>query len=80
MQSTCQPFLVKPLQSYFPHTRRVRHVLTLTMNNVAQKEEAAVKMLLVLSVRNPSRLPVMFGAFASRIKRKSLIIFFFFLT
>jgi hypothetical protein len=28
-------------------------VLTLAINNVAQKEEAAMKMLLVLGVRNP---------------------------
>jgi hypothetical protein len=28
-------------------------VLTLAINNVAQKEEAAMKMLLVLDVRNP---------------------------
>jgi hypothetical protein len=32
---------------------------------------------LVLGVRNPSPLPVMFGAVISRIKRKSLIIFLF---
>jgi hypothetical protein len=52
-------------------------VLTLAINNFPKKEEAAMKMLLVLGVRNPSRLPVMFGAFISRVKRKSLIISLF---
>jgi hypothetical protein len=41
-------------------------VLTIAINNVAQKEEAAMKMLMVLGVRNPSPLPVI-GAFMSRI-------------
>jgi hypothetical protein len=52
-------------------------VLTLAINNVAQKEEAAMKMLLELGVRNPIQLPVMFGAFVSRIKCKSLLISLF---
>jgi hypothetical protein len=68
---------IKHLHSSFPHTCWVRQVLTLAINNVAQKEEAAMKMLLELGIRNPSRLPVMFGAFISRIKCKSLIIFLF---
>jgi hypothetical protein len=34
---------IKPLHSYFPHTCWVRQVLTLAINNVAQKEEATVE-------------------------------------
>jgi hypothetical protein len=34
---------MKPLHSYFPHTCWVRQVLTLAINNVAQKEEATPK-------------------------------------
>jgi ammonia channel protein AmtB len=52
-------------------------VLTLDINNVAQEEEEAMKMLLVLGVHNPQSLPVMFGAFVSRIKRNTMIIFLF---
>jgi hypothetical protein len=55
-------------------------VLTLAITMLLRRRklhEDDVKMLLVLGVRNPSRLPVMFGAFDSRIKRKSLIIFLF---
>jgi hypothetical protein len=44
---------IKLLHSSFPHTCRVRQVLTLAINNVVQKEEAARKMLLELGVRNP---------------------------
>jgi hypothetical protein len=42
-------------------------VFTLAINNIAQKEEVVVKMLLVLGVRNPSRLQVEFSAFIFRI-------------
>jgi hypothetical protein len=35
--------LLKPLHSSFPHTCWVRHVLTLAINNVAQKEDAAIE-------------------------------------
>jgi hypothetical protein len=66
-----------PLHSYFPTLCWVRHVLTLDINNVAQEEEEAMKMLLVLGVHNPQSLPVMFGAFVSRIKRNTMIIFLF---
>jgi hypothetical protein len=52
-------------------------VLTLAINNVAHKEETAMKMLLVLGVRNPQSTACDVEAFVSRIKRKSLIIFFF---
>jgi hypothetical protein len=55
-------------------------VLTLAINNVAQKEDllwSLLMMLLVLGIRNPSRLSVMFGAFVSQIKRKPVIIFLF---
>jgi hypothetical protein len=55
-------------------------VLTLAINNVAQKEEATRKScegVAGASVRNPSRPPVKFGAFVSRIKCKSLIILLF---
>jgi hypothetical protein len=52
-------------------------VLTLAINNVAQKEEAAMKMLLELGVRNPQSTACVVGAFVSRIKRKSLIILSF---
>jgi hypothetical protein len=56
-------------------------VLTLAINNVAQKEDAALKsgedVVGARRTQPPSRLPVMFGAFVSRIKRKSLIIFLF---
>jgi hypothetical protein len=34
---------IKPLYSFFPHTCRVRQVLTLAINNVAQKEDATLK-------------------------------------
>jgi hypothetical protein len=34
---------IKPLHSSFPHTCRVRQVLTLAINNVAQNEEATLK-------------------------------------
>jgi hypothetical protein len=37
----------------FPQTCWVRQLLTLAINNVAQKEEAAMKMLLILGVHNP---------------------------
>jgi hypothetical protein len=36
---------IKPLHSFFPLTCWVRQVVTLAMNNVAQKEEAVVKSL-----------------------------------
>jgi hypothetical protein len=36
---------IKHLHSYFPDTCGVRQVLTLAINNVAQKEEAATKSL-----------------------------------
>jgi hypothetical protein len=56
-------------------------VLTLDINNVAQKEEAALKSCEDVAgarrTQPPSRLPMMFGAFVSRIKCKSLIIFLF---
>jgi hypothetical protein len=56
-------------------------VLTLAINNVAQKEEATLKscedVASAMRTQPPSRLPVMFGAFVFRIKRKSLIIFLF---
>jgi hypothetical protein len=56
-------------------------VLTLAINNVAQNEEAAMKSCEDVAgarrTQPPSRLPVMFGAFVSRIKRKSMIIFLF---
>jgi hypothetical protein len=35
--------IIKPLHSYIPHTCWVRQVLTLAINNVAQKEEATLK-------------------------------------
>jgi hypothetical protein len=47
-------------------------VLTLAINNVAQKEEVALK-----SCEDVVGVPVKFGAFVSRIKCKSLIIFLF---
>jgi hypothetical protein len=34
---------IKPLHSFFSHTCWVRQVLTLAINNVAQKEEATLK-------------------------------------
>jgi hypothetical protein len=44
---------IKPLLSFFhPHLLSMT-VLTLAINIVAQKEEAAMKMLLELGVRNP---------------------------
>jgi hypothetical protein len=53
-------------------------VLTLDINNVAQKEEAALKSFEDVAEfkvnATPSQLLVEFGAFVSRIKRKSLII------
>jgi hypothetical protein len=54
-------------------------VLTLAINNVAQKEDATLKFYEdVAGVRRTQPpLPVMFGAFVSRIKRKSLKIFLF---
>jgi hypothetical protein len=52
-------------------------VLTIAINNVAQKEEASMKMLLVLGVRNPQSTVCEVGAFVFRIKHKSLIIFLF---
>jgi hypothetical protein len=36
---------IKPLHSYFPHTWWVRQVLTLAINNVAQKEEATLEFV-----------------------------------
>jgi hypothetical protein len=75
---------IKPLHSFFPRTCWVRQVLTLAINNVAQKEEASTwrwheDVLEFLAYATPSRLPVMFGVFVSRIKRKSMIIFLFLL-
>jgi hypothetical protein len=56
-------------------------VLTLAINNVAKKLETIMEfaedVVEVYAYATPSRLPVMFGAFVSKIKRKSLIIFFF---
>jgi hypothetical protein len=52
-------------------------VLTLAINNVAQKEEAAMKMLLVLDVCNPQSTACDVWSFVSMIKRKSLIISLF---
>jgi hypothetical protein len=68
---------IKPLHSSCPHTCWVRQVLTIAINNVAQKEEASMKMLLVLGVRNPQSTVCEVGAFVFRIKHKSLIIFLF---
>jgi hypothetical protein len=49
-------------------------VLTLAINNVAQKEEATLisceDVVEFQAYATPSRLPVMFDAFVSRIKRK----------
>jgi hypothetical protein len=69
---------IKPLHSYFPHTCWVRQVLTLAINNVAQKEEAAMKMLLVLGVCNPqsTACDVLEPSFLG-FKRNTLIIFLF---
>jgi hypothetical protein len=47
---------IKPLQFILSNTCFVRQVLTLAINIVAQKEEAAMKMLLVLGVRNPQSI------------------------
>jgi hypothetical protein len=56
-------------------------VLTLAINNIAQKEEATLKscedVVEFQAYATPRRLPVMFGVFVSRIKRKSLIISLF---
>jgi hypothetical protein len=54
-------------------------VLTLAINNVAQKEEDAMKTCEGVAefeaYATPSQLPVLFGAFVFRIKHKVLIIF-----
>jgi hypothetical protein len=42
-------------------------VLTLAIKNVSQKEEAAIKMLLVLGLRNPQSTACEVGAFISKI-------------
>jgi hypothetical protein len=34
-----QPFFVKSLHSYLPHTNWVQHVITLVINNVAQNKK-----------------------------------------
>jgi hypothetical protein len=52
-------------------------VLTLAINNVAQRRKLLWRCCGVLGVRNPSWLPVMFDAFVFKIKRKSLIISLF---
>jgi hypothetical protein len=56
-------------------------VLTLAINNVGRKEEAAMEFAKDVAefqaYTTPSRLPVMFGAFVSRIERNTLIIFRF---
>jgi hypothetical protein len=56
-------------------------VLTLAINNVAQKEEATLRSCEDVAgsrrTQPPSRLLVEFSASVSRIKRKTLIIFFF---
>jgi hypothetical protein len=76
-------FLVKPLHSYFPHTCRVRHVLTLGIYKQCRSERGSCYEVIaedVLSSRRmqpPSRLLVEFGAFVSKIKHKSLISSFF---
>jgi hypothetical protein len=56
-------------------------VLTLAINNVAQKEEATLKSCEDVAgsrcTQPPSRLLVKFGASVSKIMRKSLIISLF---
>jgi hypothetical protein len=72
---------IKPLHSYFPHTCWVRQVLTLAINNVAQKEEVDLKSCEdVAGARRTQPLVDClrcFVIFVSKIKRKSLIIFLF---
>jgi hypothetical protein len=43
MLNAYSPSTIKPLHSSFPHTCWVRQVLTLAINNVAQKEEATTE-------------------------------------
>jgi hypothetical protein len=52
-------------------------VFTLAINNVAQKEEVALKSYENVAGARRTQPPVVFGAFVSRIKRKSLIISIF---
>jgi hypothetical protein len=75
---------IKPLHSYFPHTCWVRQVLTLAINNVAQKEEADMKSCEDVAGARRAQPPVdclwCFVVFVSRIKRNTMIISLFFLT
>jgi hypothetical protein len=72
---------IKPLHSFFPHTCWVRQVLTLAINNVAQKEEATMKSCEDVAGARRTQPPVDYlwclEPSFSRIKRKSLVIFLF---
>jgi hypothetical protein len=49
---------IKPLHSYFPHSCWVRQVLTLAINNVAQKAEATPEFVEDVAGARRTRLPV----------------------
>jgi hypothetical protein len=73
--------LLKPLHSYFPHTCWVRHVLTLAIKMLLRKRKLIWSLLKMLLSSRHTQPPVdylwCFGAFISRIKRNTLIIFLF---
>jgi hypothetical protein len=73
---------IKPLHSYLsPHLLSTISAHPCYKQCCSERGSCYMKMTWrccgVLGVHNPSRLPVMFGVFVSRIKHKSLIIFLF---